>query len=188
MSSSTITHSDILQAAGRIKGEAVRTPLLQSQTLNRLTGANVFLKPENLQRTGSFKFRGAYNTIASLSPEEKQKGVVASSSGNHAQGVAEAARQYNTRATIVMPADAPKMKIERTRNSGAEIIHYDRANEDRDEVVAKILEKTGRVEVHPFNNKSVIAGQGTVGEEIAEDIKAEGAGLTGFWFVQAAAA
>ena len=174
MGNSKIRHSDILQAAKRIEGEAFRTPLLQSEVLNRLTGAHVLLKPENLQRTGSFKFRGAYNAIASLTPAEKQKGVVASSSGNHAQGVAEAARQHGVAATIVMPADAPKMKIERTRKSGAEIIHYDRATEDRDVVVGKVLEKTGCVEVHPFNNVSVIAGQGTVGEEIAQDVMAKG--------------
>jgi len=170
-------YSDIEAAAGVIAGEAVRTPLLQSNVLDDATGANIFIKPENLQRTGSFKFRGAYNAISSLTGAEREKGILASSSGNHAQGIAAAAKLYGCSAMILMPADAPAIKIERTKAHGAKIVFYDRENEDRDAVVNKLQEETGRVLIHPFNNFHVIAGQGTVGKEIVEDVKAQNIAL-----------
>ena len=166
--------SDIRLAAERLAGRAVRTPLLASDVLDELTGARIFIKPECLQKTGSFKFRGAYNAISSLSEAERAFGVVACSSGNHAQGVAEAARLLGVAATIVMPADAPSIKIERTKRSGAQVVTYDRANEDRDAIAGEICKRTGAVEVHPYNNAQVIAGQGTCGLEIAEDIEKAG--------------
>lgn len=168
------TFDDIAAAARRLEGQAVRTPLLTNDILDGLTGARVFLKPECLQRTGSFKFRGAYNAIASLGEAERAAGVVACSSGNHAQGVAEAARLLGVAATIVMPSDAPAIKAERTRRSGAEIVSYDRAGEDRDAIAADICAKTGAAFIHPYDNRMVIAGQGTSGLEIAEDIASAG--------------
>ena len=119
-------------AAARIAAEAVRTPLLTSAHLDAVTGCRVFIKPENLQRTGSFKFRGAYNTLATLTGTERNRGVLAVSSGNHAQGVAEAARFFGASATILMPSDAPQAKIERTQRSGAEVILFDRVHDDRE--------------------------------------------------------
>ncbi len=163
--------SDILAAATQIEGKAIETPLLQSELLNELTGANVFIKPENLQRTGSFKFRGAYNALSSLSDIEKKKGVLAVSSGNHAQGVAEAARLLGMTATIIMPEDSPKIKLERTKRSGAKVITYDRLNEDRDEIAANYLKADDSNFIHPFENSFVIAGQGTVGLEICNSLK-----------------
>ena len=168
------TYDDILSAAETIKGEAVRTPLLRCDALDDATGCKVFVKPENLQRTGSFKFRGAYNAISKLSDEERARGVLANSSGNHAQGVGDASRMFGCASTIIMPADAPVMKVERTKAYGASVIHFDRANEDREAVLARVKNETGSVIVHPYNNAMVIAGQGTVGLEIAEDIKALG--------------
>jgi threonine dehydratase len=132
------------------------------------------VKPECLQRTGSFKFRGAYNALAALEPATRARGVVAVSSGNHAQGVAEAARLFGVGATIVMPSDAPLPKRRRTERSGARVVAYDRATEDRDEVVAGVREEVGGAFVHPFDDPFVIAGQGTVGLEIAEDSAALG--------------
>lgn len=168
------TYDDILSAAETIKGEAVRTPLLRCDALDEATGCKVFVKPENLQRTGSFKFRGAYNAISKLSDEEKAKGVLANSSGNHAQGVGDASRMFGCASTIIMPEDAPVMKVERTKAYGTKVIHFDRATEDREAVLRRIKKETGSIIVHPFNNAMVIAGQGTVGLEIAEDIKALG--------------
>jgi len=168
------TIADIVAAAERLKGRAVRTPLLRNDILDEATDARVFLKPENLQKTGSFKFRGAFNAISSLSEAERRAGVVACSSGNHAQGVAEAARLLGVKATIVMPADAPSIKIERTCRSGAEIVTYDRASEDRDAIAGEICQRTGAAFIHPYDNSRVIAGQGTCGLEIAEDMAASG--------------
>ncbi len=168
------TIDDVNRAAERIRGEAVRTPLLRSDALDHMVGKKVFLKPECLQRTGSFKFRGAYNAISQLSKDECEIGFVASSSGNHAQGIAEAARLFGANATIIMPSDAPKMKVHRTQASGAEIVYYDRASEDRDLAVAEFMNEKGGVFIHPFNNPNVIAGQGTVGLEIAEDLQNKG--------------
>ena len=164
--------NDIAAAADRIKGHAVRTPLLNSAYLDDITGCRVFLKPECLQRTGSFKFRGAFNTISSMTDDERKNGVIAVSSGNHAQGVADAARVHGIPATIIMPADAPQTKIDRTKRLGAEVILYDRANEDREAIAAEHCRKTGAAFIHPFNDPRVIAGQGTAGLEACQDIVA----------------
>lgn len=166
--------ADLHAAAARLAGHAVRTPLLACPHLDAVTGARVLLKPECLQRTGSFKFRGGYNAVASLDPEVRARGVVAVSSGNHAQGVAEAARLFGVPSTIVMPADAPALKLARTRRSGATVVTYDRATEDRDAVAAKVIAERGGVLIHPYNDANVIAGQGTVGLEIAADAQAMG--------------
>lgn len=168
------TVENVRRAAERIAGHAVRTPLLSSPALDETVGARVLLKCEALQRTGSFKFRGAYNAIAALAREDRERGVVAVSSGNHAQGVAEAARLFGVRVTIVMPSDAPTVKRERTVRSGGRIIDYDRAREDRDAVAARFIAEHGGVLVHPYNDPNVIAGQGTAGLEIAEDCAAAG--------------
>jgi threonine dehydratase len=161
--------NDVLAARERIAPEAARTPLVFSPLLSDRLSARVYLKPECLQRTGSFKFRGAYNALSALDRAGRERGVVAVSSGNHAQGVAEAARLFGVPATIVMPADAPAPKRRRTERSGAKVVAYDRATEDRDAVVARVLGEVGGAFVHPFNDPFVIAGQGTVGLEIAED-------------------
>lgn len=166
------TPADIEDAALALDGVAVRTPLLRCDALDEATGGKVFLKPEVLQRTGSFKFRGAYNRISRLTAEERKGGVVAFSSGNHAQGVALAAKLAGVRAAIVMPSDAPKVKQERTRGHGAEVILYDRATEDRDAIARKLAAERGAVVVPPFDDFHVIAGQGTIGFEITEDLAA----------------
>ena len=162
---------DILAAQKRLAGHAVRTPLLAAPLLSERLSARVFVKPECLQRTGSFKFRGAWNAVAGARALSA-KGVVACSSGNHAQGVAEAARLAGIRAVIVMPADAPAIKRQRTERSGARVVAYDRATEDREAIARKIGEEEGCAFVHPYNDPFVIAGQGTVGLEIAEDCAA----------------
>jgi threonine dehydratase len=164
------TATDIEVAAARLKGVAVRTPLISAPVLDEMVGARVFLKAETLQRTGSFKFRGAYNKISSIPPERRAAGVVAYSSGNHAQGVAAAARLLGMRATIVMPADAPKAKRERTIALGAEIIPYDRNNEDRAAIAKKIMVERGATLVPPYDDPLIIAGQGTIGAEIVDDL------------------
>jgi len=164
--------ADLHAAAARLAGHAVRTPLLASPHLDAVTGARVLLKAECLQRTGSFKFRGGYNAVASLDPAVRANGVVAVSSGNHAQGVAEAARLFGLPATIVMPADAPASKLARTKRSGATVVTYDRATEDRDAVASRVIAEVGGALVHPYNDANVIAGQGTVGLEIAADMEA----------------
>ena len=166
------TIADVRLAAGRIAGRAVKTPLLSSPGLDERIGGRVLLKCENLQRTGSFKFRGAYNAIAAMSHVARAKGVVAVSSGNHAQGVAEAARLFGVRATIVMPADAPPVKRLRTERSGGRIVDYDRARQNRDGVVARYIAEHGGTLVHPFDDPQVIAGQGTIGLEIIADCAA----------------
>jgi threonine dehydratase len=169
-----VTPADIFAASETIKPFAVRTPLLSSPALDEATGAHVFLKPELLQRTGSFKFRGAYNKVASIPPAARAGGVVAFSSGNHAQGVAAAARLFNIPATIVMPADSPKTKRERTKAFGAEVVLYDRDREDREAIARGLCEKNGATLVPPFDDPKIIAGQGTLGREIADDLAALG--------------
>jgi threonine dehydratase len=164
------TAADIEAAAARLAGVAVRTPLISAPVLDETVGARVFLKAETLQRTGSFKFRGAYNKISSIPPERRAAGVVAYSSGNHAQGVAAAARLLGMRATIVMPADAPRAKRERTIALGAEIIPYDRNNEDRAAIAKKIVDERGATLVPPYDDPLIIAGQGTIGVEIVDDL------------------
>ncbi|HBY26989.1 MAG TPA: pyridoxal-5'-phosphate-dependent protein, partial [Bradyrhizobium sp.] len=153
---------------------AVRTPLLTFPVLNERVGSRVFLKPEMLQRTGSFKFRGAFNKLASIPQDKRSGGVVAFSSGNHAQGVAAAAKILNMQATIVMPADSPLTKRERTKSYGAEVVLYDRDRDDRAAIASGIASKRGATLVPPYDDPLVIAGQGTAGREIAEDMAALG--------------
>jgi threonine dehydratase len=159
---------DVRAAAKRIAGHARRTPLLAGTSLDALTNGRVLLKLETLQHTGSFKFRGAWNRLAQLGDRERAAGVVAFSSGNHAQGVAEAARRLGIRATIVMPADAPAMKLRNTLDMGAEVVTYDRVRESREEIAARLAKERGATLVPSFDDPDVIAGQGTVGLEIAE--------------------
>jgi threonine dehydratase len=168
------TIADVEAAAARIKGVAIRTPLLNFPVLDERLGARVYLKAETLQRTGSFKFRGAYNKISSIPADKKKGGVVAYSSGNHAQGVAHAATLCGVPAVIVMPQDAPKAKRERTKAFGAEVVLYDRDREDRAAIARKIAEERGAVLVPPFDDPLIVAGQGTAGREICEDLAALG--------------
>jgi threonine dehydratase len=169
-----VISQDIDAAARVIAPYAVRTPLLSPPVLSERVGTRVFLKPELLQRTGSFKFRGAFNKLSSIPIDARGGGVVAFSSGNHAQGVAHAAQLLNMRATIVMPSDAPLSKRERTKAYGAEVVLYDRDREDREAIAAEIAGKRGATLVRPYDDAFVIAGQGTVGKEIAEDMAALG--------------
>jgi len=168
------TAADVDAAARRLAGVALRTPLISSPVLDQATGGRVFLKAETLQRTGSFKFRGAYNKISSIPPDRRSGGVVAYSSGNHAQGVAAAARLLDMPAVIVMPSDAPRLKRERTAQLGAEVVLYDREREDREAIGRDIAQKRGAVLVPPYDDPMVIAGQGTAGREIVEDLAALG--------------
>ena len=161
--------ADVVAAAKRIAPYAVRTPLVEAPALSADRGGRVFLKLENLQRTGSFKFRGACNRILMIPDNERAQGVVAFSSGNHAQGVAAAARMFKIPALIVMPADAPKAKIEGTRAYGAQIVTYDRLKDDREAIAAKICAERGATLIKPYDDPGVMAGQGTTGLEIAED-------------------
>ena len=161
--------ADIQAAAGRIAPYAVRTPLVESPVLNARCGGRVFLKLETLQRTGSFKFRGACNRLALIPQAEHANGVVAFSSGNHAQGVAAAAALFGMEAVIVMPSDAPRTKIDGTKALGGKVVEYDRQREDREAIAAKICAERGAVLVKPFDDVGVISGQGTAGLEIAED-------------------
>lgn len=166
--------ADIEAAARVLAPFAVRTPLLSSPALDAVVGAKVYLKPEMLQRTGSFKFRGAFNKLSSIPQDQRGGGVVAFSSGNHAQGVAAAARLLDMQATIVMPADAPLSKRERTKAYGAKVVLYDRDREDREAIARDIAEKRGATLVKPYDDPFIIAGQGTAGREIAEDVAALG--------------
>jgi threonine dehydratase len=167
-----VNTQDIEAAAARLLGFATRTPLLRSEVLDATTGAQIWLKPEVLQITGSFKFRGAYNRLSAMSAQERKNGVVAFSSGNHAQGVAAAAHMLGMPAVIVMPSDAPKLKIDRTRGFGAEIIFYDRATQSREAISEKIAAERSAIVVPSFNDEYIIAGQGTAGLEIATDLRA----------------
>jgi threo-3-hydroxy-L-aspartate ammonia-lyase len=160
---------DVQAAARRLDGVAHRTPVLSSRTLDELVGARVLLKAECLQRGGAFKLRGAYNKISSLTDEERGRGVVAFSSGNHAQAVALAAGLLGTSATIVMPADAPALKLEATRGYGAEVATYDRYSEDREAIGNRLAAERGLTLVHPFDDPLVMAGQGTAALELLED-------------------
>ena len=162
--------ADIDAAAKQLASVAVRTPLINAPALDDRLGARVFLKAETLQRTGSFKFRGAYNKISSIPVERWAAGVVAYSSGNHAQGVAAAAKLLGLGATIVMPSDAPHLKRERTAALGAEIVLYDRVKEDRAAIAKKIVSERGATLVPPYDDPMIIAGQGTIGREIVEDL------------------
>ncbi len=167
--------SDITAAAERIASHAVVTPLLESPALNRLLGGRVLLKAETLQRTGSFKFRGAFNRISQIPVDDRTGGVVAYSSGNHAQGVAAAAEILGISACIVMPEDAPSVKIENTRGYGAEVKLYDRYGQAREALAEALAEERGATLVRPYDDPQIIAGQGTCGLEIATQAKAMGA-------------
>src|SRR5689334_12389660 len=157
------TAADVDEAARRLAGVALHTPLLTSAALDAMTGGRIFLKAETLQRTGSFKFRGAYNKLSSIPPSERGTGVVAFSSGNHAQGVAAAAQLLGMPAVIVMPADAPRPKRERTAALGAEVVLYDRAREDRHAIARELAERRHATLVPPYDDPLIIAGQGTIG-------------------------
>ncbi len=161
---------DVQAAADRIAGVAHRTPMLTSRTLDERVGARVFLKAENLQRIGAFKFRGAYNAISRLSAEQLRYGVAAYSSGNHAQAVALAARIAGTSAVILMPADAPPTKLAATRGYGAEVITYDRYNQDRAELAKGLATERGLTLIPPYDHHDVMAGQGTVALELIEEV------------------
>ena len=160
---------DVRAAAGRLRGLAHRTPVLTSRHLDGLTGAHVFLKAENLQRTGAFKFRGAANAIACLDPGERARGVATVSSGNHAQALALAASLERVRATILMPEDSPPGKLDATRGYGAEVVLFDRYAGDREELLAALVAERGLVPVHPYDDPRVMAGQGTLAAELLED-------------------
>ena len=165
---------DVREAAGRLRGQAVRTPLIESEALTAWAGRRVFLKVESLQRTGSFKFRGAFNRLSRLDADQRRAGVVAWSSGNHAQGIAAAARLLDIPATVVMPADAPALKTRNTRALGAEIVPYDRRRESREAIARLIAERRGATLVPSFEDPLVMAGQGTVGLEILAQACATG--------------
>ena len=167
--------ADVEDAARLLEGVAVRTPLLRSDALDEAAGGRVLVKAECLQRTGSFKIRGAYNRLARLTADERPRGVVAFSSGNHAQGVAASARLLGVPAVVVMPSDAPRMKMEATRGYGAEVVLYDRFTESREAIAARIGEERGAVVVPSYDDFHVIAGQGTVGLEAARQLDQAGA-------------
>jgi threonine dehydratase len=168
------TYDDVLAAAKRIDGHAVRTPLLNASLLDAKLGGRLFVKAEPLQRTGSFKFRGAYNKIAQIPADKRKNGVVAFSSGNHAQGVAAAAQLLGMPAWIIMPKDAPAIKIARTKAFGATVVPYDRYTQDREKMGAELQAQHGATLVKPYDDPDVVAGQGTVGLEIAEQCRALG--------------
>lgn len=174
MSGLAIDFADVEAAAGRIAGLAVETPLVESAALNARAGVRVLLKLETQQRVGAFKFRGAYNRLVQLSPEERRRGVVAFSSGNHAQGVALAARLLGMPALIVMPSDAPRIKAEATAGYGAEVRFYDRLTESREKIAAAIAEERQAVVVPAFDDVHIMAGQGTAGLELMTQAKARG--------------
>jgi len=164
-----VTYADVAAAQERIKPFAKRTPVLTSSTIDALTGARVHFKCENFQRMGAFKFRGAYNALSQLSPEQKRKGVVAFSSGNHAQAVALSGKLLGVPATIVMPTDAPKVKLEATRGYGAEVVMYNASNEDRQKIAEKLAAERGLTVIPPFDHPHILAGQGTAAKELIEE-------------------
>ena len=163
-----VTFEDVARAHERIRDHAHRTPVLTSSTIDTLTGARVHFKCENLQRMGAFKFRGAYNALSQLSPEEKRRGVVAFSSGNHAQAVALAGKLLGVPAVIVMPEDAPRVKLDATRGYGAEVVTYRKA-ESREDVAKKLAREKGLTLIPPFDHPHIVAGQGTAAKELIED-------------------
>ncbi len=172
--SDALNIESIRAAAARLDGHSVRTPLLNAPLLDETAGRRIFVKAECLQKTGSFKYRGARSAISLLSEDERRQGVLAFSSGNHAQGISLAAREMGAPAVIVMPEDAPSLKIDNTRAYGAEVVLYDRTSGDRNSIGAALAEERGLTLIKPFDNESVIAGQGTAGLEIAEQAKAAG--------------
>jgi threonine dehydratase len=174
----TVTIGDIQNAARRLEGVAVATPLIEHPELNRLAGGRVLLKPENLQLTGSFKIRGAYNLLSRATADEAARGAVAWSSGNHAQGVAKAGQLLGIETTIVMPEDAPRAKLDNTRRYGGHVVTYDRYNGDRESIALEIAARTGAVVVPSYDHSDIIAGQGTAGLEIAEEARSANVELT----------
>ena len=172
---SGVAFADIEAAAARLAGHAVETPLLESPALNERLGLRVLVKAETLQRVGAFKFRGAYNRLSQIAPVDRPRGVVAFSSGNHAQGVALAARLLGMPAVIVMPADAPAVKVEATRGYGAEVVFFDRLTESREAIAARLAAERGAVIVPAFDDPDIIAGQGTAGLEMVRQARALGA-------------
>ena len=164
----------IRAAATRLKGHVRCTPRLSSPFIDALAGRRVWIKPECLQHTGSFKFRGAWSAISALAPEIRAKGIIGFSSGNHAQGLALAAARHGVASVIVMPADAPALKIENTRALGAEVVLYDRDTQDRDVIGSALAKERGLTLIRPFDDPNVIAGQGTAGLEIAEQVAEHG--------------
>ncbi len=173
----SVTLLDIRAAAVRIQGHAVKTPLISHPDLDRRTGGRIYVKAEPLQRTGSFKFRGAFNAISQIAAAGNTKGIAAVSSGNHGQAVAASARHFGLKAVIIMPADAPQVKVDLTRAHGAEILTYDRWTEDRNAVGARVSAERGFEFVPPFDDLRVITGQGTVGLEIMETLMEQGISL-----------
>ncbi len=165
-----ISFDDVKSAAQQLKGVANRTPVLTSRTFNERAGCQVFFKCENLQRIGAFKFRGAYNALSRLSQAEKARGVVTHSSGNHAQGIALAAKLLGISATIAMPTDAPASKVAATKGYGAKIVHYDRQSQDRAVITAQLVQTQGLVLIHPYDHPHIMAGQGTAALELLEDV------------------
>jgi threonine dehydratase len=163
-----VSYEDVAAAHERIKPQAKRTPVMTSRQVDELTGASVFFKCENLQRMGAFKFRGAYNALSQLSPDEKRRGVLAFSSGNHAQAVALAGKLLGIKTTIVMPENAPKVKLEATRGYGGEVVLY-RKGENREEVSANLVKERNLVLIPPFDHPHIVAGQGTAAKELIED-------------------
>ncbi|TDR89090.1 threo-3-hydroxy-L-aspartate ammonia-lyase [Enterovirga rhinocerotis] len=164
------TYADVEAAARRIEGAAHRTPVLTSRTADERTGARLFFKAENLQRAGAFKFRGALNAIRSLSPEQRTRGVVTFSSGNHAQSIAYAGRLEGVPTVIVMPKDAPALKMAATKGYGGEVLLYDRYTEDREAIGRRLSEERGLAIIPPFDHPDVIAGQGTATKELIEEV------------------
>ncbi|MBD8656280.1 threo-3-hydroxy-L-aspartate ammonia-lyase [Oxalobacteraceae sp. CFBP 13730] len=164
------TYDDVVQAAERIAGAAHRTPVLTSRTVNEEFGAEVFFKCENMQRMGAFKFRGGYNALARFSPEQRRAGVVAFSSGNHAQAIALSARLLDIPATIIMPEDAPTAKVAATRGYGATVVTYDRYTEDREQIGRALAERDGLTLIPPYDHADVIAGQGTAAKELFDEV------------------
>jgi len=164
-----VSFDDVARAHERIRGATHRTPVLSSVTIDALTGAKVFFKPENLQRMGAFKIRGAYNALSQLTAQQKKRGVVAFSSGNHAQAVALAGKLLGVPATIVMPTNAPKVKLEATRGYGAEVVPYDPNKEDRQKIAEKLASERGLSVIPPFDHPHILAGQGTAAKELIED-------------------
>ena len=174
MTATLPTFEDVLAAAARLHGKIVRTPMLRHPLLDQLTGGTILVKPEPLQRTGSFKLRGATNACLLLDPAARRGGVVTHSSGNHAQGTAAAAHMLHMPALIAMPADAPAIKVESTQRWGAEIVRFDRHNTDREALVARLAAERGATIIPPFDHPHVIAGQGTAALELVEDAKVAG--------------
>ncbi len=164
------TYDDVVHASATIKGVAHRTPVMTSRTADRLSGAQMFFKCENLQRMGAFKFRGGYNAIANLTPEQKRAGVITFSSGNHAQAIALSGRLLNVATIIIMPEDAPAAKKAATEEYGATVVTYDRYTQNRDDIARQMQEQTGMTLIPPYDHLHVIAGQGTAAKELIEDV------------------